>query len=141
MSEADSRSEFSFWSLWSSPLIVATDVRNLHGARKDILTNPEVIAINQDDLITAGERIWSEAPNGAQIWSRPLANGDTAVLLFNGHDLEPRHIKVTWRMLGMSANASPAVRDLWKRKDLGRMTGGGEFWVLPHDVLFLRLSA
>lgn len=42
----ESRSEFSFWCLWSAPLLVTTDIRNLEGAKKDILTNEEVIAID-----------------------------------------------------------------------------------------------
>ena len=55
-----SRSEYTFWSLWSAPLLVATDVRALSEQKRQILLNREVIAINQDESATAGNRLRSE---------------------------------------------------------------------------------
>jgi alpha-galactosidase len=57
MNFTNSRTEFSFWSLWSAPLLMATDPANLSDEKRSIIMNPEVIAINQDKLFTAGERI------------------------------------------------------------------------------------
>lgn len=81
MNFIDSRTEFTFWSLWSSPLLIATDIRNLGETRarlaaifahvspddekKLIITNPEVIAIDQDPLVIAGDRLYNIS--GAQV--------------------------------------------------------------------------
>jgi len=77
MNFVDSRTEFAFWSLWSSPLIVATDIRNLTAQKRSILMNPEVIAVNQDPLWTAGERLANYTKTGApgQVWAKPLSGG------------------------------------------------------------------
>jgi alpha-galactosidase len=66
-------------------LIIATDLRNLTAEKKSIIMNAEVIAINQDRLITAGERLSNTTQSGqpGQVWARPLLNGDQAVILYN----------------------------------------------------------
>jgi len=142
MSFVDSRTEYTFWSLWSSPLIVCTDIRPsaMTDAKKSILMNPEVIAINQDDLITAGDRLRG-SEGTSQVWVRPLANGDKAVVLYNsGNAKTPLHINVTWAELGLSAT-NHTVRDLWQRKSLGSMSGGYSTSIGPHDVSFIRVSS
>jgi hypothetical protein len=82
MDFTESRTEYSFWALWSALLLVSTDVRNLSEEKKKILMNKEVIAINQDSTFTSGDLI-SKSADGVQIWWRPLANGDKAVILYN----------------------------------------------------------
>lgn len=62
----ESRTEYSFWTLWSAPLLVSTDVRNLSPNKKEILMNEEVIAINQDESFTSGNRIRNES-DGSQV--------------------------------------------------------------------------
>jgi alpha-galactosidase len=61
-----SRTEYSFWALWSAPLLVSTDVRNLSQEKKEIISNAEVIAVNQDVSYTAGDRL-SNATDGSQV--------------------------------------------------------------------------
>jgi alpha-galactosidase len=158
LSPRDSRAEFSFWSLWSAPLIVTSDVRALFGHRKEILTNAEVIAVNQDSLATAGDRVSFNNETGAQVWCcpspltstplsriknfraryKPLANGDIAVLLFNSHDKHTIDVSCTWQQFGFATAA--LVRDMWLRKDLGRITAGFSSKLPPHDVTFLRVT-
>jgi alpha-galactosidase len=130
--------EFSFWSLWSAPLIVASDIRALSGHRKQILTNPEVIAVNQDALATSGDRASFNNETGAQVWFKPLANGDIAVLLFNSHDTHATHVACTWQQFGVSSAAF--VRDLWARTDLGRIPAGLSLKLEPHEVMFFRAT-
>ena len=113
-------------------------MRNLFGHRKEILTNAEVIAINQDPLATAGDRVSFNNETGAQVWSKPLANGDVAVLLFNSHNKHDIDVQCTWRQFGFATAA--AVRDLWLRKDLGRIAAGFSAKLHPHDVRFLRVT-
>eukprot|EP00040_Diaphanoeca_grandis_P015303 m.77906 g.77906 ORF g.77906 m.77906 type:complete len:409 (+) comp25062_c0_seq3:21-1247(+) len=140
MSFVDSRTEYTFWSLWSSPLIVCTDIREkaMTDDKKSILMNPEVIAINQDDLITAGDRLRG-VEGGTQVWVRDLANGDKAVVLYNsGNHKTPLQINVTWSELGLSPGPH-GVRDLWARKSLGMVNTSYVTTVGPHDVSFIRI--
>ena len=138
LSPRDSRTVFSFWSLWSSPLIVTSDVRGLFGHRKETLTNPEVIAVNQYSLATAGDRVSFNNETGAQVWSKPLANGDTAVLLYNSHDRHTIDVSCAWQQFSITTAA--LVRDMWLLKDLGRVPAGFSSKLAPHEVAFLRVT-
>jgi alpha-galactosidase len=82
MNYTNSRSEFSFWALWSAPLLVSTDLKDLSEEKRSILTNTEVLAIHHDPLYIAGERLYNNS-DGSEVWYRPLENGDKAIILFN----------------------------------------------------------
>ncbi len=94
--------------------------------------------MNQDPLATAGDRVSFNNETGAQVWYKPLANGDIAVLLFNSHDKHTVDVSCTWQQFGFASAA--LVRDLWKRKDLGRIAAGIASKLAPHDVTFLRVT-
>lgn len=138
-----SRTEYSFWSLWSAPLLVATDLRKLSADKRAILLNEEVIAINQDGSATSGDRI-RPPPNvtgvDSQLWARPLANGDKAVILFNAGKRKGLGVAVAWAELGWAPADSVRVRDLWAKKDLGVFTAGFNATLDSHDVAMLRLT-
>lgn len=140
MTFIESRTEFSFWSLWSSPLILATDPRDMSEAKKSIILNKEVIDIDQDPLFRGGDRIYN-SETGAQIWSKPLANGDIAVILYNSGNVATLPIKVTWEMLGWDKTASVTLRDLWAHEEVSaNLPGGFAAKIGPRDVRMLRLS-
>mmetsp|Transcript_3592 Transcript_3592/g.3549 ORF Transcript_3592/g.3549 Transcript_3592/m.3549 type:complete len:414 (+) Transcript_3592:69-1310(+) len=141
MNYTNSRTEFSFWALWSSPLLVATDPANLSVEKASILLNTEVIAINQDPLFIAGERIRNDnETTGGQLWSRPLSNGDICVILYNSgqHDNVP--IAVSWSEIGWSNDDNVSIRDLWLHEELGVMKQGYERNINAHDIAMLRLT-
>lgn len=138
MSFTDSRTEYTFWSLWSAPLVIATDIRNMTAEMKSIVMNPDVIAIDQDRSFTGGDRI-ANFSSGAQIWARDLHGGDKAVVLFNAGDVQDVPIAVTWAQLGWPVNAAVHVRDLWLQADRGTFVGGFNSTVAPHDVAYLRV--
>lgn len=143
MNYTNSRTEFSFWSLWSSPLLVATDPANLSEEKASILLNTEVIAIHQDKAFVAGERIRNDnETTGGQLWSRPLADGDLCVILFNSGQEDNTTVAVSWSELGMGWSASQEVhvRDLWAHEDVGVVTEGLSRVLAAHDVSMLRLS-
>ena len=99
-----------------------------------ILTNREAIAIDQDPAGHQGHRA---SQNGEQeIWIRPLADGSTAVALFNRAAAEAK-IAVKWADLGLSAQ--PHVRDLWLHRDVA---AGAEYSasVPAHGVVLLRVG-
>ena len=136
-----SRTEYSFWAIWSAPLLVATDVRFLSKEKAAILLNPEVIAINQDASATGADRLRNDT-TGGQLWARPLANGDHAVLLFHGAGHGHwANLTVSWVELGWAANTQRRVRDLWARRDLGIFLGSYTAdGIAPRDVALLRIS-
>jgi len=141
MNFTNSRTEMSFWSLWSSPLLVATDPADMSEEKKSILMNPEIIAINQDPAFISGERIRNDnTTTCGQVWSRPLQNGDLAVILYNSGDANDVSVSVSWPELGWSSTDQVAVRDLWNRADVGVVAEGYEAVLSAHDVAFLRLT-
>ncbi|CBZ54978.1 hypothetical protein NCLIV_054050 [Neospora caninum Liverpool] len=81
-SAAEGRTQMSVWSIIAAPLILGNDVRNMSLQTLQILANPKVIAVNQDDLVLEGLRVF-ESPNTLSIWMRPLAAGSTAVAFVN----------------------------------------------------------
>eukprot|EP00935_MAST-01C_sp_MAST-1C-sp1_P002671 g2671.t1 len=150
-----SRTEMTFWSVWSSPLLVSTDVRAMSDEKKSILMNPEVIAVNQDPSYTAADRLRNDSSTGEQLWARDLANGDKVVVLYNSGDGSGKDsnitIHVTWAEIGWANTTSSTedqeaistnvhVRDLWARADKGAFADGYSAPVAPRDVKLLRLS-
>lgn len=141
MNYTNSRTEFSFWAMWSSPLLVATDPANLSEEKESILMNKEVIAINQDPAFISGERIRNDnETTGGQLWSRPLANGDLCVILFNSGQNDNVPVAVSWEEIGWSNDDSVSIRDLWAHDDVGVFQEGYERSLAAHDIAMLRLT-
>ena len=81
MTDAEYRSHFSLWAILAAPLIAGNDLRNMRPEIHDILTNKEVIAVDQDALGREGERV---AKNGdLEVWAKQLKDGSRAVMLLN----------------------------------------------------------
>jgi alpha-galactosidase len=100
-----------------------------------LLTNPEVLAVNQDPAGKPARKIAGQ-PQTGEIWMKELADGSFAVGIFNRTD-QPVAVDCPWRNLGFQS--APKVRDLWLRTDLGRQKNfTGE---LPsHGCAFLRVK-
>ena len=78
--------------------------------------------------------------NGPQeVWMKPLADGSRAVILFNRGN-EAADIAVAWEEIGFAPAGKAAVRDLWRKADVGSFTGSFRGKVEPHDVAMLRLT-
>jgi len=114
--------------------MAGNDLRNITLEIREILLNKEVIAVDQDPLGTQGRRVRDQGD--LEVWARKLANDAHAVVLFNRSKSE-QTIAVSWVELGLAHDASPAVRDLWAKKDLGRVTGRHAARVGSHDVVML----
>jgi len=122
-SETQNRVHMSLWAISGAPLIVGADLTRLDPATLQILTNPEVVAVDQDSLGLQGILAAEPSP-GLQVWSKRLAqDGEYAVVLLNRTNA-PASIPVTWKQLGLQPAASATVRDLWARKDLGTWKSG-----------------
>jgi alpha-galactosidase len=135
MSETEYRTHMSLWSILAAPLLAGNDLRQMSPGILEILTNAEVIAVNQDREGKQGSRISKEGDR--EIWSRELTGGALAVGLFNRSD-EAAKMQVTWKQLGVKG--TPYVRDLWLHKDVSASDEGYEAMVPAHGVVMLRLA-
>ncbi len=136
MTDAEYRTHFSFWCLLAAPLMAGNDLRTMTPATRDILMNAEVIAVDQDPLGKQGARVRDDGD--LEVWSRPLADGGRAVILYN-RGREAASIKVSWPEIGYPAALGAGVRDLWRRRDLGTFKGGFEAAVEGHGVVMVRI--
>jgi alpha-galactosidase len=135
MSFAEYKTHFSLWAMIAAPLIAGNDLREMTKETKEILTNKEVIAIDQDPLGKGGYRI---SKNGeTEIWIKPLAKGDTALAFFN-RGVSETEMSVKWNDLQIKGKSK--VRDLWAHKDLLATADGLTVKVESHGVVMVRVS-
>lgn len=120
LTDVEYRSHFSLWAMMAAPLIAGNDVANMSAETRAILLNADVIAVNQDAAGVQGHRV--SKTGEAEVWSKPLADGGRAILLFNWGET-PATITADWAMLGYPARLSLRARDLWAHKDLGADVG------------------
>jgi alpha-galactosidase len=135
MSEDEYRTHMSLWAMLAAPLIAGNDLRSMTPAVRDILIQPEVIAIDQDPLGRQGKQVAKAAD--AEIWVRPLEHDARAVALFN-RGKEPMKVSAKWSDLGIGGRYT--VRSVWDRSDRG--PAGTEYVadVPPHGTVLLRLE-
>ncbi len=120
LSDTEDRSHFSLWAILAAPLLAGNDLRRMSAATRDILLNREVIAVDQDALGVQGRKVRDDG--GEEVWARPLSGGAMAVALLNRGDL-PVRIRVGWSELGWPSGPV-AVRDLWKKEEVGSFRDG-----------------
>jgi alpha-galactosidase len=137
LSLEESRAHFSLWCLLAAPLMAGNDIRNMPADIHDILTNKEVIAIDQDPLGRQGRRV--KRAGDLEVWAKQLADGGRAVALLNRSAAEAS-ITVSWTELGYPEHVPAKVRDLWAKKDLGEKTGGFSASVPSHGVVMVRVE-
>ena len=131
------RAHFSFWALLAAPLIAGNDVRSMAPDIQEILTNPEVIAVNQDKLGREGRRIWKDGD--LEVWAKPLSDGSRAVILFNRGASESE-VGIPWEQIGYPNHIPAKARDLWAHKDLGSFTGSYSAKVPSHSVVMVKIT-
>lgn len=129
------QTQMSMWCMMSSVLALSNDLRHLTPEDKRILLNKEIIAIDQDPLGKAAERVVNEA--GHQVFVRPLANGSHAVAILNSGDKAQR-LSVSFKQLGLTGKYT--VRDVWQHRDIvrGATKWGGKVQAHETKVFVLR---
>jgi alpha-galactosidase len=139
MSDLEYQSHFTMWAIMAAPLIAGNDLRSMSQAIRDILTAPEVIAVDQDVLGIQGTRISATAASDKpEIWSKTLSGVNArAVVLFNRSEAAV-DMTVSWSDLGLPSGAA-AVRDLWNRTDRGIFQDRFTANVPPHGVVFIKV--
>ncbi|XP_078436432.1 melibiase family protein isoform X2 [Wolffia australiana] len=116
MTYQEYRAHFSIWALMKAPLLIGCDVRNITLETLEILSNKEIIAVNQDILGVQGRKVSVSGEEGCkQVWAGPLSEGRLVVALWNRcqHDVT---ITATWQTLGLQPWISVSVRDIWKNQ-------------------------
>jgi len=143
MTNDEYRAHFSLWAIMAAPLMAGNDLRAMVGdsrqarAIREILTNREVIAVDQDSLGVQGKLVQSSPPE-LQVWAKPLADGSRAVVLFNRASVATT-MTVSWGRIGLLTD-SAEVRDLWAHEDRGRFGRRYSATVPSHGVAMLRVT-
>jgi len=137
MTTTEYRSHFSLWCILAAPLIAGNDIRSMSPEIAEILTNKELIAVDQDQMGMQGRRVKRDAE--LEVWARQLADGSRAVALVNRGTAE-KNISVTWSEIGYPNYLPASVRDLWARKDLGKRTGSFSATVESHGVVVVKIK-
>ena len=135
MTDTEYRAHFSLWADLAAPLLSGTDLRNPSPQTLAILGNREVIAVDQDPLTRQGDRVSSDGDH--EVWTRPLAGGDRAVVLFN-RGTYGAEISTTASEVGLGEAPGYTVRDLWAHRSY--VSGGGiSAYVPPHGAAMFRV--
>ena len=136
MTDDEYRMHMSLWSILSAPLLAGNDLRDMSPSILAILTNREVIAIDQDKEGKQGHRVTKSGEQ--EVWAKPLSGGAQAVGLFN-RGAEAAKVSVKWAEVGLES-APKAVRDLWTHSDV-KVDGPAYSISVPmHGVVLLRVT-
>ncbi len=146
LSPEEDRSHFSLWAMMASPLISGNDLRKMPESVRKVLTNRQVIAVNQDRLGVQGLRMLTDGP--LEVWIKPLTGKDWAVLFLNRGETALAR-SYDWTKQPLSDDLSKRSADL-KKEDFGwtdlwqTKTGDTgkplELKLAPHGVTMLRLT-
>nr|WP_281393311.1 hypothetical protein [Sphingomonas xinjiangensis] len=137
LTDVEYRAHFSLWAMMAAPLIAGNDLTNMSEATRTILLNRDVIDVDQDPLGKQGHRI--SDTGDLEVWSKPMADGGRALLFWN-RGKAPARIGADWTSMGLPSKLRMNVRDLWTKKDLGRLSGRYEAEVALHGVVMVRLK-
>ena len=137
LSLEESRAHFSLWAILAAPLMAGNDLRAMSAETRGILTNREVIAVNQDPMGRQGRKVRDDGD--IEVWARELADGSRAVALLN-RDTAATAVTVTWPEIGYTAGLSASVRDLWAHRDVGATRGRYAATVPGHGVVMVRVT-
>jgi alpha-galactosidase len=147
LTKEENKAHFSMWAMLGAPLLLGNDIISMSNEVKDIITNKEIIAINQDSLCYQGRKISDSGIGksklkedyGLQVFVKKLAaEGEYAVALFNRSEFE-NTMMVRWADIGLEPR-DVFVRDLWKHKDLGKYNVEYSTKVAPHSATILKVK-
>jgi alpha-galactosidase len=133
----ESKAHFGLWCVLAAPLMAGNDLRSMSKETSFILTNPDVIAVDQDKLGIQGRRLRTQGLT--EIWVKPLADLSKAVVLLN-RGPAPAEISVSWKELAVETSTAE-VRDLWRREELGRFLSGYSAKVPGHGAVMIKVKA
>lgn len=139
LSLTEAQTHFSMWAISAAPLWAGTDLTRMPSEIREIYTSREIIAIDQDQLGAAAQKVKEDAV-GLEVWSKPLgsiASGVEAVLLLNLTDA-PAEVAIRWSDLNLSGKVT--VRDLYQHKDITAQPDGYSAKIPAHGSVLLKVS-
>ncbi|GAA1870026.1 glycoside hydrolase family 27 protein [Myceligenerans crystallogenes] len=131
----ENRAHQSMWAMLSAPLIAGNDIRNMSADVRSVLTNPDVLAIDQDALVRQADRVRDDGD--AEVWAKPLADGSVAVALLN-RGSGTRQISTTLGQIGLGSGTHN-YRELWTGAT-GTTTGQLTASVAQHGVALFKVT-
>jgi alpha-galactosidase len=154
MTDTEYRTHFALWAMLAAPLLIGTDLRRATPATMAILTNTDIIAVDQDPLGSQAKPIVNS--NGLVVFAKPLKGGDAAVALYNSTDI-PATVQTSAQAAGLTKAPAYQLRDLWQHSTtetaatiaatvpahgtvIYRVSAGGKDWVKSPPATQLSVS-
>jgi alpha-galactosidase len=138
LSLAENRAHFSMWAMLASPLLAGNDLPNMKPEIKAILTNRDVIAIDQDSLGKQASRVYADGE--VEVWTRPLSGGAMAVAVLNAGSnrvaTHPFHLNLA----ALGLHGTQQAKDLWTGKPV-ELIENMPIELPSHDILLVRIAS
>jgi alpha-galactosidase len=133
----ENRTHMGMWAMLAAPLLAGNNLSQLTPEVAAILTNREVIAIDQDNRGKEADRIFAEGP--VEIWARPLTGGAVALAIYNFGEDETTLRGISLHLREAGAGNGWSARDVWAARDLGPIMDNSNFTLTRHASRLLRL--
>ena len=135
---SENRAHFSLWCILAAPLFLGNDVRNMDDEILEIITNKELIALNQDKLCKQAEKVYDNGD--IEIFLKPLENSDVGICILNRASTA-QQFEMDWEYIDIDVKEEVwSIRDLWAHKNLKMTPNSLNVEIKPHDVRVFRLS-
>ena len=125
----------TLWTIQAAPLLIGADIAQFDQFTTDLMTNHEVLDVNQDVLGRGGSRVRQD--QRLEVWVKPLADGTKAVALFN-RGLQRADVTASWADVGVTGEQR--VRDLWQQRDLGSFSTRFTASVPAHGAVLVKVG-
>jgi alpha-galactosidase len=135
---AENRSHFLMWAMLAAPLIAGNDLPNMTPETKSILTNRDVIAIDQDKLAKQATRLYSEGE--VEVWLRPLSGGSVAIAVLNAGAERSMNHPFYLDLARLGLHGTQKGHDLWTGMEI-ELKDHQPFAMGPHDILLVRINS
>jgi alpha-galactosidase len=136
MTTREYQAHMSMWAVLNAPLIAGNDLRSMTATTRDLLTNPEVIAVDQDWGGAQGDKVADFGD--LEVWAKPMSTGGAAVVLLN-RGIGGAEIATSADEIGLRGADEYSVRDLWTHTTV--LTAGAvDAWVPPHAAKMFIVS-
>lgn len=135
MTEDEYRTHMTLWAILAAPLIAGNDLTKMSPQTLALLTNKDVIAVDQDKLGKEGDRVWAVGP--MELWAKPLSGGAKAVAMFNRGNHET---PMTFKLSDVGFSQGAKLKDLWTGKEVQAQNGSYTVLVPKHGTVLLRVS-
>ncbi|MGJ1387101.1 glycoside hydrolase family 27 protein [Sphingobacterium spiritivorum] len=136
MSYEEDKTHFSMWCMLNSPLMAGNDLRTISKQTIEILTNKELIALNQDKLFSQARSVLREG--NIEVWEKLLSNKKKKAIAIMNRENRAVDYTLDARSVGLTAGSN--IRDLWLHRSLGKIGKERKFTIPAHGIVVLEVS-